>query len=155
MSGPLRTWAGTPFAPSPCSSKCPGPAVGPLTPLTVWTETLLTNTNTDMTASQQGDTNSEGQCVGSYERLFTSERISVYQHNDCLTCGPFSFLVRAHSMHLYSLVLTVTGNLNLPTGVERHRGLRSRHANTSMDTVTMQTTWWQAGVGVLAYELTD
>lgn len=64
MSGPLRTWASTPSAPSLCFSQCPGPAVGPLTPLTVWTETLLTNTNTDITASQQGDKNSEGQCVG-------------------------------------------------------------------------------------------
>ncbi len=64
MSGPLRTWVSTPSAPSLCFSQCPGPAVGPLTPLTVWTETLLTNTNTDITASQQGDKNSEGQSVG-------------------------------------------------------------------------------------------
>lgn len=55
MSGPLRT--------SLRFSSCPVPAVGPLTPLTVWTETPLTNTNTDMTASQQGHRNSEGQRV--------------------------------------------------------------------------------------------
>lgn len=61
---PLRTWAGTLYAPSLCFSKCPGPAVGLLTPLTVWTETMLTNTNTDITASQQEDKNSEGQRVG-------------------------------------------------------------------------------------------
>lgn len=61
MSGPLRTQASSPFAPSLWFSKCPGPAVGPLTPLTVWTETPLTNTNTDITASQWEDKNFEGQ----------------------------------------------------------------------------------------------
>lgn len=74
---------------------------------------------------------------------------SQYIHHqtiDCWTRGPFSFLVKAHSVRLYSLVLAVTWNLNLPTGVERHRGLRSRHANASMATMTMQRNWWQAGV---------
>ena len=50
MSGPLRTQTS-----SPCSSQCPGPAVRPSTPLIVWTEILLTNTNSDITASQHGD----------------------------------------------------------------------------------------------------
>lgn len=59
MSGPLRPRAATPFCPPPMF-KCPGPAVGPWTLLTVWTGPAQTSTNTDMTVSQWGDKNFEG-----------------------------------------------------------------------------------------------
>lgn len=71
MSGPLRTWATAPFCPPPMF-KCPGPAVGPRTLLTVWTEPPLTSTNTDMTVSQWEDNNFEGQCLFSPEQCSLS-----------------------------------------------------------------------------------
>lgn len=118
MSGPLRTWGGTLSAPpSQCFSQYPGLAVGSLTPLTVWTETLLTNTNTDITASQQGDKDSEGQHVGLCESCMCmcviAESKECMRMSICPCCKPWQSYTCIHFIFSIKWMASISNQYSL------------------------------------------